>query len=127
MESLTSYEQFVREKDLCLKKSFYERNKCLLEFHKKLAKHFLTVVEKIETGYDNLELIKDYLHYITPFAIDSDDIFFGLQTSLRDLVMDIDELLIDAIESQQILEIDKIRKIKSAIQQELQDLSKSAS
>lgn len=122
MRSLTTYEQFAREKDLCLKKPFSERNECFLVFHKRLVRHFLDFLDKLKTSEGNEETLKVLHQHITPFAIDEADIYFGLQTELNDIAWNIKEFLDSIIEKQATLEENKLQEIELAVQAESQSL-----
>lgn len=102
------------------KKTFFERNRCFLNFHKKLISYFLVFLKELRTSKDNSQKLDILLEYITPFAIDEDDIYFCLQTNLEDIVWKIKELLLDALEEQKPLNENQLKEIELMIREELQ-------
>lgn len=120
MKSLPSYEKLVKEKDIYLKKSFYARNKHFLDFHKKLIECFLNFLNELRMSKNNQEKLNFLLEYITPFAIDEGDIYFGLRTNLEDIAWKINELLLNALKNKKPLNEDELKEIELMLHEEME-------
>lgn len=110
----------LEKKKTILKKPFFERNRCFLNFHKKLIENFLNFLNELKISRDNPRKLNILLNYITSFAEDEGDIYFGLQTNLENIAWGITELLLDVLEKQKPIDRNKIKEIELIIREELE-------